>query len=357
MSLDERSEPRGRGRGDRGPAALELSVVIPVYNERENLRPLHDELLSALEPLGVPYEIIYADDGSTDGSGEILDQIRREDPVTLVLHLRRNFGQTAAMAAGFDHARGRVVATLDADLQNDPADIPRLLERIRDCDIVSGWRRRRKDAFWRRRFPSLVANRLISWITGVRLRDYGCTLKAYRREVVENLELWGDLHRFVPAVASWMGTRVAEIEVNHRPRTRGESKYSTARFFRVLLDLLVVKFFLSYSASPIRLFGGVGMASFAAGLAISLYLTILKLSTGVDIGGRPLFVLGVLLIVVGLQLLMMGLLGEMIARVYYGSMNKPIYVLRDTPQARAAQEASGPRQDRAEDKRGSTVRE
>ncbi|MFQ5693896.1 MAG: glycosyltransferase family 2 protein, partial [Nitrospinota bacterium] len=332
MSPADRGEPRPAPPAGGDAASPYLSVVIPVYNERGSLEPLHDELLSAIEPLGVPYEILYINDGSTDGSREVLEGIQRRGPAATVLHLRRNFGQTAAMAAGFDHARGQVVVTLDADRQNDPADIPRLLERVKDYDIVSGWRKDRKDGFWTRRLPSMVANRLISWITGVHLRDYGCTLKAYRREVVENLELWGDLHRFVPAVASWMGTRVAEIEVNHRPRTRGHSKYSTSRIFRVLLDLLVVKFFLSYSASPIRLFGGVGLLSLLGGFAVSLYLTVLKLSTGADIGGRPLLVLGVLLIVVGLQLLMMGLLGELIARVYYRSMNKKTYVLR-RPQA------------------------
>jgi glycosyltransferase involved in cell wall biosynthesis len=312
---------------------LDLSVIIPVHNERENLRPLHGEILQALEPLGLSYEILYVNDGSTDGSGEVLEEIQRETSATRVFNLRRNFGQTAAMAAGFDHAQGEVIVTLDADLQNDPADIPRLMERIKDCDIVSGWRKDRKDTFLTRRFPSIVANRLISWITGVRLRDYGCTLKAYRRDVIKNIELWGDLHRFLPAVASWMGTQVAEIEVNHRPRVHGRSKYNSARIFRVLMDLLVVKFFLSYSASPIRFFGGMGTISVLAGLVVSFYLTILKFATGVNIGGRPLFMLGILLIVVGLQLLLMGLLGELIARVYYGSLDKPIYVLREPPVA------------------------
>lgn len=361
MSLAKLSEPKREIGEEGGRAALDLSVVIPLHNERENLRPLHEELLSAIEPLGISFEVLYVNDGSTDGSGEILEAIQREDPATTVLNLRRNFGQTAAMAAGFDHARGEAVVTLDADLQNDPADIPRLLERLKGYDIVSGWRKNRKDPFWTRRLPSMLANRLISWITGVRLRDYGCTLKAYRWEVVKNLELWGDLHRFMPAAASWMGTRVSEVEVNHRSRIRGQSKYSTTRIFRVLMDLLVVKFFLSYSSSPIRFFGGVGMASVLAGLAISLYLTILKLSTGVDIGGRPLFVLGVLLIVVGLQLLMMGLLGELIARVYYGSMNKPIYVLREPPKsgkpAGASAEDGGLKEDHAQERIRSTLRE
>ena len=333
MSLAKLTEPARDIDIEMKETSLGVSVVIPVYNEKDNLLPLHDQLISALETIGVPYEIIYVNDGSTDGSEEILQDIQAGSPVTAVLHLRRNFGQTAAMSAGFDRAGGEVVVTMDADLQNDPADIPRLLESLKDHDIVSGWRKDRKDAFWTRRLPSRIANRLISWIMGVHLRDYGCTRKAYRREVVENLELWGDHHRFTPAVASWMGIRVSEIEVNHRPRVRGASKYSSTRIFRVLMDLLVVKFFLSYSTSPIRFFGGVGMISGAAGMGISLYLTILKLSTGADIGGRPLLILGVLLIVVGLQLLLMGLLGELLARVYYRAMNKPSYVLRELPKA------------------------
>ena len=333
MSLAKLTEPARDIDKEMKETSLGLSVVIPVYNEKDNLLPLHDQLIFAIEPIGVSYEIIYVNDGSTDGSEEILQDIQAGSPVTAVLHLRRNFGQTAAMSAGFDRAGGEVVVTMDADLQNDPADIPRLLEPLKDHDIVSGWRKDRKDAFWARRLPSRIANRLISWITGVHLRDYGCTLKAYRREVVENLELWGDHHRFAPAVASWMGVRVSEIEVNHRPRVRGVSKYSTTRVFPVMMDLLVVKFFLSYSASPMRFFGGVGMISVAAGTAVSLYLTILKLSRGADIGGRPLLVLGVLLIVVGLQLLLMGLLGELVARVYYGAMNKPTYVVREPPKA------------------------
>ncbi|MDP7385942.1 MAG: glycosyltransferase family 2 protein, partial [Nitrospinota bacterium] len=227
LSLAKLTEPTRDIDEEMKETSLGLSVVIPVYNEKDNLLPLHDQLISAIEPIGISYEIIYVNDGSTDGSEEVLQDIQAGSPVTAVLHLRRNFGQTAAMAAGFDRAGGEVVITMDADLQNDPADIPRLLEPLKDHDIVSGWRKDRKDAFWTRRLPSRIANWLISWITGVRLRDYGCTLKAYRREVVENLELWGDHHRVAPAVASWMGPRVSEIEVNHRPRVRGVSKYST----------------------------------------------------------------------------------------------------------------------------------
>lgn len=330
MSLVEAGDSTSQSEEGQVSSGLDLSVVIPLFNERENLRPLHAQLHETLNAMQITYEILYINDGSEDGSEKILEEFEAGDPLTTVLHMRRNFGQTAALAAGFDWARGAVVVTLDADLQNDPADIPRLLDLIKDYDIVSGWRKNRKDAFWNRLLPSRVANWLISRITGVRLRDYGCTLKAYRRNVVKNLELRGDLHRFVPAVASWMGIRVTEVEVNHRPRVHGESKYSATRIFPVLMDLLVVKFFLRFSASPIRFFGGVGMITVTAGLGISLYLTITKLVTGADIGGRPLLVMGILLIVVGFQLFLMGLLGELIARVYYGTLNKPIYVLRDS---------------------------
>ena len=330
MSLVEADDSTSQSEEEQVSSGLDLSVVIPLFNERENLRPLHAQLHETLNAMQITYEILYINDGSEDGSEKILEEFEARDPLTTVLHMRRNFGQTAALAAGFDWARGAVVVTLDADLQNDPADIPRLLDLIKDYDIVSGWRKNRKDAFWNRLLPSRVANWLISRITGVRLRDYGCTLKAYRRNVVKNLELRGDLHRFVPAVASWMGIRVTEVEVNHRPRVHGESKYSATRIFPVLMDLLVVKFFLRFSASPIRFFGGVGMITVTAGLGISLYLTITKLVTGADIGGRPLLVMGILLIVVGFQLFLMGLLGELIARVYYGTLNKPIYVLRDS---------------------------
>lgn len=342
MNFSSASTSDNRSEKGQTLPSLDLSVVIPLFNERENLRSLHTQLHESLDPMQISYEILYINDGSDDGSEKILKELGSEDPITTVLHMRRNFGQTAALAAGFDWAKGAVVVTLDADLQNDPADIPRLLDLIDEYDIVSGWRKNRKDKFWNRLLPSKVANWLISRITGIRLHDYGCTLKAYRRDIVKNLELRGDLHRFVPAVASWMGIRVVEIEVNHRSRIYGKSKYSTARIFRVLMDLLVVKFLLSYSVSPIRFFGGVGMVTVTGGLGISLYLTIVKLVTGSDIGGRPLLMLGVLLIVVGFQLLLMGLLGELITRVYYGTLNKPIYVLRSSDAASPPIESISP---------------
>lgn len=327
--LLEGPQPRPVSHSPGERKGVDLSVVIPLFNEAESLRILHSEITQALSPLGVSYEVLYVDDGSSDGSGEVLEALREEDPHVALISLRRNFGQTAALKAGFDHARGEVIITMDGDLQNDPRDLPELLKKIRDHDIVSGWRRVRRDPLWSRRIPSAVANRLISWITGVKLHDYGCTLKAYRREVIENIHLQGELHRFVPALASWMGIDLAEVEVRHHPRRFGRSKYSIGRTFHVLLDLLVVKFFLSFSASPIRIFGGIGALSLLGGLGVSLYLTVLKLALGQEIGGRPLLLLGALLLLVGVQLIMMGLLGELVARIYYE--RRPLYALKGPP--------------------------
>jgi glycosyltransferase involved in cell wall biosynthesis len=245
-----------------------------------------------------------------------------------VISFRRNFGQTAAFAAGFDYARGDVIITLDGDLQNDPDDIPRLLEAIEDSDIVSGWRKKRKDPFLSRRLPSIIANRLISWVTGVRLHDYGCSLKAYRRDVIKNLNLYGEMHRFIPAVANWYGVKVSEVETTHHPRLRGKSKYGISRTVKVVLDLITVKFLQSFSTKPLQFFGPIGLASGMGGFFISLYLSIGKILYGRDIGGRPLLLLGALLIIVGVQFIGMGLLGEMLVRVYHESQKKPIYVIR-----------------------------
>ncbi len=306
---------------------MTVSVVIPLYNEEENVEILNERLGAAMKGLGSDYEIVYVDDGSTDGTLGLLEALQKRDENIVVLSLRRNFGQTAAFAAGFDFARGDVVVTMDGDLQNDPADIPRLLELTKDYDLVSGWRRKRQDTF-SRTFPSKVANWLISKVTGVRLHDYGCSLKAYRREVVKNLKLYGEMHRFIPAVASWYGVRIAEIETTHHPRLRGKSKYGISRTMKVLLDLVTVKFLQSFSTKPIQFFGPLGLFFGLAGLAISLYLTAAKLFKGIDIGGRPLLLLGALLIIVGIQFIGMGLLGEMIVRVYHESQKKPIYALK-----------------------------
>ena len=316
---------------ESGPAdRFYLSVVIPVFNERDNLHPLYAALHAALERLTRSYEIVFVDDGSTDGSHEVLRGLSALDPAVKVIRLRRNFGQTAAFAAGFDAAQGEIVVTLDGDLQNDPADIPLLLEKLEEgYDVVSGWRVRRQDALITRRLPSVVANRIISAVTGVRLHDYGCSLKAYRAEVIKGVQLYGEMHRFIPAVASWMGVSVAEIAVSHSARRFGRSKYGLARAAKVVLDLLTVKFLLSFATRPIHIFGVAGLASFLVGTTIGLYLSALKLVMGQAIGDRPLLLLAVLLVILGIQFITMGLLGEIMIRVYYEAQGKPIYTVRE----------------------------
>jgi len=307
---------------------MTLSVVIPVYNEQENIRLLYEKLKESLDPLNKEYEILFVDDGSTDRTLSILEEIQTKDNKLVVLSLRRNFGQTAAFAAGFDFSRGDVVVTMDGDLQNDPADISKLLDLIKENDLVSGWRKKRKDPFFTRRLPSMAANWLISNVTGVKLHDYGCSLKAYRRDVIKNLKLYGEMHRFIPAVASWYGVRVAEVETVHHPRIHGKSKYGISRTVKVVLDLITVKFLQSFSTKPIQFFGPVGIASGLLGFLVLLYLSIDKLFFGRDIGARPLLLLGALLVIVGIQLIGMGLIGEMLVRVYHESQRKPIYVIK-----------------------------
>lgn len=307
---------------------MTLSVVIPLYNEEENIRILHEKLKEVLEKLNMDYEIIYVDDGSTDNTLSVLEEIQLADPMVMVLSFRRNFGQTAAFAAGFDFARGDVVITMDGDLQNDPRDIPKLLQLIETNDLVSGWRKNRKDPFFSRRLPSMIANWLISKVTGVKLRDYGCSLKAYRRDVIKNLRLYGEMHRFIPAVASWYGVRVAEVETTHHPRLRGKSKYGITRTVKVVLDLITVKFLQSFSTKPLQFFGTFGIAGGFLGFLILFYLSIEKIFLQRPIGGRPMLLLGTLLVIVGIQFIGMGLLGEMIVRVYHETQRKPIYVLK-----------------------------
>ena len=308
---------------------MDISLVIPVYNEEENLKLLYQKLKETLEPLGKEREIIFVDDGSQDNSPKILDQLARKDPHVKVIHFRRNFGQTAALAAGFDLAQGEIVVTLDADLQNDPADIPKLLGKMEEgYDVVSGWRKDRKDPYLSRILPSTMANWLISKVTGVKLHDYGCTLKAYRQEVVKELNLYGELHRFLPALASWMGVRIAEIPVTHHPRRFGKSKYGISRTFRVILDLILVQFLLRYSTRPIRIFGGAGLISLVVGLLLGCYLSIIKIIFRHPIGNRPLLILSVLLIILGIQLLSLGILGEFLTRIYYEGQNKKPYVIK-----------------------------
>lgn len=307
---------------------MTISIVIPLYNEEENVRELHSRLKPVLDSIGDEYEIIFIDDGSTDNTLSLLQNIQAADNTVTVLSLRRNFGQTAAFAAGFDYSRGDVIVTMDGDLQNDPNDIPKLLELMKDHDLVSGWRKRRKDPFLSRRLPSIIANSLISKVTGVNLHDYGCSLKAYRRDVIKNLKLYGEMHRFIPAVASWYGVRIAEVETTHHPRLRGKSKYGISRTMKVVLDLITVKFLQSFSTKPLQFFGPIGLLSGALGFLISIYLSIGKIFSGKDIGGRPLLLLGALLIIVGIQFIGMGLLGEMMVRVYHETQKKPIYVIK-----------------------------
>lgn len=312
-------------------AAPRVSVVAPLYNEEESIAGLQAQLTAALTGLGQPFEIIVVDDGSRDGSFALLQRWQAQDPAHVrVVRFRRNFGQTAAFSAGFERARGEIIVTLDADLQNDPADIGLLLDKIEaGYDVVSGWRVQRQDAALSRRLPSVIANALISRVTGVALHDYGCSLKAYRREVLQNVRLYGELHRFIPAIASWMGTAVAEIPVSHRPRQFGRSKYNLSRTLRVILDLITVRFLLGYATRPLHVFGGIGLTLGAVGTLIGIYLTYLKLILGQSIGSRPLLLLAVLLVVLGVQMLSIGLLGEMTMRTYYEAQNKPIYAIRE----------------------------
>ncbi len=307
---------------------MTVSVVIPLYNEEENVRELHGRLKAVLDAIGTDYEVLFIDDGSTDSTLTLLQDIQARDNRIIVLSLRRNFGQTAAFAAGFDYSRGDIIVTMDGDLQNDPNDIPKLIEMMKDNDLVSGWRKKRKDPFLSRRLPSIMANWLISKVTGVNLHDYGCSLKAYKRDVIKNLKLYGEMHRFIPAVASWYGVRIAEVETTHHPRLRGKSKYGISRTVRVVLDLITVKFLQSFSTKPLQFFGPVGLFSGALGFFISLYLALGKIFTGREIGGRPLLLLGALLIIVGIQFIGMGLLGEMMVRVYHETQKKPIYVIK-----------------------------
>jgi glycosyltransferase involved in cell wall biosynthesis len=312
------------------PEKVEISILIPLLNEVENLELLYQQVHETLEQLGKPYEIIFVDDGSTDGSYELLREFHAQDSQVRVIRFRRNFGQTAAFAAGFELASGDVIITLDADLQNDPNDIPKLLEKLDEgYDIVSGWRIQRKDKYLTRRVPSQAANALISKLTGVKLHDYGCSLKAYRKDVVKNIKLYGEMHRFIPALASWMGVRVAEIPVNHRPRQFGQSKYGLQRTVKVFLDLLTVKFLLSFGTRPIHVFGLLGMLCFAGGILSGAYLSVLKLFYGQPLADRPLLLLTVLLTVLGVQFITMGLLGELVVRTYHESQKKSTYMIRD----------------------------
>jgi glycosyltransferase involved in cell wall biosynthesis len=308
----------------------ELSVVIPIRNEGPSMVELHRELTETLMGWGRPYEILIVDDGSTDDSFAVLARLQSTDPHLRVIRFRRNFGQTAAFAAGFAHARGAIIVTSDGDLQNDPADIPALVARLEaeELDMVCGWRRTRRDPL-SKRIPSFFANRLISWATGVTLHDYGCSLKVMRGELARGLRLYGEMHRFIPAVASWTGVSLAEVPVNHRARTRGSSKYGIGRTVRVLLDLFTVKFLLSYGTRPAHLFGLMGLSSGALGFGLLAYLSVLKVFFDEAIGGRPLLLLGALLFLTGVVLVCFGLIGELLVRIWHESQGKPIYAIQE----------------------------
>ncbi|MDQ5844142.1 MAG: glycosyltransferase family 2 protein [Acidobacteriota bacterium] len=308
----------------------ELSIFLPVYNEEPNLRPLHLKLDIALKALDRTAEIIYVDDGSTDGSLKVLRDLAQRDPRVRVVALKRNYGQTAAMSAGIDAAQGEVLIPMDADLQNDPADIIRLLDKLDEgYDVVSGWRKNRQDKVITRKIPSMIANRLISWIGGVPLHDYGCSLKAYRRESLQDVRLYGEMHRFIPIYASWAGARVAEIPVEHHARTMGKSKYGLSRTLKVVFDLMTIKFMASYQTKPIYVFGSFGMLAFLISILAGLYALFLKLVHKADFVQTPLPILAIVLFAVGIQFLLMGLLAEMLVRTYHESQAKSIYAVRE----------------------------
>lgn len=313
---------------------MKVSVVIPIYNEEQNIEILYEKLKDALNDQPFSYELLFVDDGSNDNSLNILKNIQKSDKNVIVISFRKNFGQTAAFSAGFDYASGDVVVTIDGDLQNDPMDIPKLVAMMDEYDIVSGWRKDRKDPFLSRRLPSQIANKLISLVTGVKLHDYGCSLKAYRKDVVSNIHLYGEMHRFIPAVASQYGVKIAEVVTTHHPRLYGKSKYGISRTFKVLLDLIMIKFFQTFFTKPLRAFGPIGLGSFFVGLLLAIKLTVEKLFWGKDIGGRPLLILSVLLIIVGFQLIAMGILGEFLVRIYFEGQNKKTYYVKEVLSSR-----------------------
>jgi glycosyltransferase involved in cell wall biosynthesis len=323
---------------------MDLSIVIPIKDERDNLRPLHEQLGQALQPLGLDYEIVIVDDGSTDGSFEVLQQLATADHRLKVVQLRRNFGQTPALQAGIDSSRGEVIVTLDGDLQNDPADIPVLLDHLRQgYDMVLGWRKDRQDGLWHRKIPSWIANALIRWVTRVQIKDMGCTIRAMRRQAAEELPLYGEMHRFIPVLAQNCGNRILQIPVRHHPRRFGQTKYNLSRTVRVLLDLITVKFLDSYLTRPMHVFGFGGLLCIGGGF-LSLFITVAqRLLLGDHMNRNPLLLLSVLLTVVGVQFISMGLIGEVLSRTYFESQGKTAYVIRtilngdtEPPRARRA---------------------
>lgn len=316
---------------DTNARSIDVSVIVPLYNERENLGQLYEEINAAMAPSNKSYEIIFIDDGSSDGSHEIISQFVRKDKRVKLIQFTRNFGQTAAMAAGFEHAQGRVYVTIDADNQNVPADIPMLLKKIDEgFDVVSGWRKNRKDKFFTRRLPSHAANSVISRLTGVKLHDYGCTLKAYKAEFIDNIDLYGEMHRFIPAYVAMAGAKITEIEVNHRPRTRGKTKYNLSRTFKVLMDLLTVKFLSTYATKPGYLFGGIGSLLCLLGLLSATEVIVEKYTIGTWAHNNPFLLLAVFLFSLGVQMILIGLVAELLARTYHESQGKKTYLMRKT---------------------------
>ncbi len=307
-------------------AQPELSVVIPVFNEAQSLEPLHAEIGQALADFD--YEVLYVDDGSTDNSFSVLADIQKKTENMRVIRFRRNFGQTAAMSAGFKYARGKIIIPMDADGQNDPADIPKLIAKLNEgYDIVSGWRKERKDNAVTRTLPSRMANWMIGKITGIKLHDYGCTLKAYKAESLKSIRLYGEMHRFIPALARWGGEKVAEMVVNHRPRTTGQTKYGLSRTFKVVLDLITIKFLASFSTKPIHIFGGLGVLCFLASFLSGLTVLGMKVFSGDSMNRNPLFMISLMLMIASIQFVLMGLLAEMMVRTYHESQDRPIYVI------------------------------
>ena len=309
---------------------MSLSLIIPVYNEEENLPILFEAVTKVMTPLKKPWEVIFVNDGSTDQSLEVLRGLAKKDQHVRVIVFRRNFGQTAAISAGIDHAKGDVVVLLDADLQNDPADIPMLLSKLEEgYDVVSGWRKDRKDNAITRNLPSMMANGLISWVTGVHLHDYGCTLKAYRREVLDEFRLYGETHRFIPVFAHSVGARIAELPVHHHPRLHGKAKYGLERTVKVVLDLFTVKFLLSYGNKPIRLFGGTGLVLMLASLVTLVYLFARKIVASTSVTASPLLPLAIMFLILGFQSILMGLIAELLVRTYHESQRKPTYTVKE----------------------------
>jgi glycosyltransferase involved in cell wall biosynthesis len=321
--MDRKDTKRGRG-------LKRLSIVIPIFNEEENITPLYRALKNVLRDMRTKYEVIFVDDGSDDNSDEVLKQLAQRDKMVKVIQFRKNFGQTAAIAAGVEHAQGEIIVTMDGDGQNDSRDIPRLLERLEQgYDVVSGWRKQREDPFLKKRFPSALANRLISWLTGVRLHDYGCTLKAYHRDILKDVRLYGEMHRFIPAYASWVGARITEVEVAHHPRRHGRSKYGLSRTTSIILDLITFLFLQRYSTKPIRLFGGAGMTLFGLGVLTGLFVLYRRIIWG-GVWISPMILISFFFFTMAVMFILLGLIAEIIIRTYHESQKKPIYAIKST---------------------------